>query len=90
MYRIVQSPDSHQHFRRSVQLSAIDDVLPDRDVHAVCRELGYAWRNRHLPPGCMVRSMVYRGLNPDRSITAVLADLAALAGTRLGGEVRGG
>jgi len=29
----------------------------------------------------MVGSMVYRGLHPDRSIAAVLADLAALAGT---------
>lgn len=80
MYAIVTATDSHQHFRRSVQLAAIDDVLPDRLVHSICRELGYAWRNRHLPPGCLVRSMVYRGLSADRSITAVLADLAALNG----------
>lgn len=79
MYPIVQAPDSQQHFRRSVQLAAIDDILPDRDIHAICRELGYAWRNRQLPPGCLVRSMVYRGLSPDRSIAAVVADLAALA-----------
>jgi hypothetical protein len=79
MYPIVQASASHQHFRRSIQLAAIDDILPDRDIHTICRELGYAWRNRHLPPGCLVRSMVYRGLNPDRSIAAVVADLAALA-----------
>jgi len=79
MYAIVHAPDLHQHFRRSLQLAAIDDVLPDEQVHAICRELGYAWRNRELPPGCLVRSMVYRGLNPDRSIPAVLADLAALS-----------
>lgn len=81
MYAIVNASDSHQHFHRSVQLAAIDDVLPDRDIHTLCQELGHAWRNRDLPPGCMVRSMVYRSLNPDRSIAAVLADLAALAGT---------
>lgn len=78
MYSIVNAQDSHQHFRRSVQLAAIDSVLPDREVHTICRRLGYAWRNRSLPPGCLVRSMIYRGLSPDRSITAVLADLASL------------
>ena len=80
MYPIVNTPNSHQHFRRSVQLAAIQTVLPDREVHKVCRDLGYAWRNRMLPPACLVRSMVYRGLHPDRSIAAVLADLASLAG----------
>ena len=79
MYAIVHAPDSHQLFRRSLQLAAVEDVLPDRDVHAICGELGYAWRNRHLPPGAVVRPMIYRGLSRDRSITAVLADLAALA-----------
>ena len=80
MYAIVNAPDSHQHFRRSVQLAAVQTVLPDREVHQVCRDLGYAWRNRMLPPACLVRSMVYRGLHPDRSIAAVMADLASLAG----------
>ena len=80
MYAIVNAPDLHQHFRRSVQLAAVQTVLPDREVHKVCRDLGYAWRNRMLPPACLVRSMVYRGLHPDRSIAAVLADLASLAG----------
>jgi len=80
MYAIVTAPDSHQHFRRSVQLAAVQEVLPDREVHQVCRDLGYAWWNRMLPPGCLVRSMVYRGLQADRSIAAVLADMASLAG----------
>jgi len=80
MYPIVADSPSHQHFRHSVQLAAIANVLPDNEVHQVCRDLGYAWRNRLLPPGCLIRSMVYRGLNPDRSIVAVLADLAALTG----------
>lgn len=80
MYAIVNAPNSHQHFRRSVQVAAVETVLPDREVHQVCRDLGYAWRNRMLPPACLVRSMVYRGLHPDRSIAAVLADLASLSG----------
>jgi hypothetical protein len=78
MYAIDNACCSHQYFRRSVQLAAIDGVLPDKEVHAICRELGYAWRNRELPPGCLLRSMIYRGLSPDRSIAAVLADMAAL------------
>ena len=80
MYAIVQPANSHQYFRRSVQLAAINDVLPDREVHEICAQLGYAWRNRELPPGCLVKSMIYRGLNRDRSIAATLADLAALTG----------
>ena len=80
MYAIVHDSNPHQLSRRSLQLAAIEDVLPDQEVHAICDELGYAWRNRQLPPGCLVRSMVYRGLSPDRSIVAVLADLAALHG----------
>lgn len=81
MYAIVTAPDSHQQFRRSLQLATVDAVLPDHEVHQVCRDLGYAWRNRLLPPGCLVRSTVYRGLHRDRSIAAVLADLASLAGS---------
>jgi len=78
MYAIVTDATSHQHFRRSLQLAAVEDVLPDHEVYALCRRLGYAWRNRLLPPGCLVRSMVFRGLHHDRSIASVLADLAAL------------
>lgn len=80
MYAIVTPRDPHQHFRHSVQLAAVETVLPDKDVHALCRRLGYAWRNRMLPPGAMIRSMVYRSLSRDRSIASVLADLAALTG----------
>jgi hypothetical protein len=53
MYRIDHTAVSHQHFRRSLSLAAIEDVLPDREIHSVCRELGYAWRNRQLPPATM-------------------------------------
>lgn len=78
MYAIDSAHESHQCFRRSVQLSAIEAILPDREVHGLCRALGFGWRNRRLPPGVLVRSMVYRGLHRDRSIASVLADLASL------------
>jgi len=78
MYAIVSGQESHQSFRRSVQLSALEEVLPNRQVHDLCHEPGFAWRNRQLPPGTLVRSMVYRGLHRDRSIASVLADLASL------------
>ena len=80
MYRIVHSPESPEQIRPSVQLATLDKLLPDREVEAICRDIGHVWRNRQLPPGPTVRSMVYRGLNPDHSIAAALADLAALSG----------
>ncbi len=80
MYRIVHSAESHQRIRRSLQLAALDKLLPDREVEALCRDLGHDWRTRKLPPGPTVRSMVFRGLHPDHSIAGMLADLAGLLG----------
>jgi len=80
MYRIVSSPRSPRVFRKSLQLAALEDLLPDHEIEAVCRDAGHTWRRRQLPPGPTVRSMVYRGLHPDHSIAAVLADLGALLG----------
>lgn len=80
MYRIVSPSRSHQEIPRSVQLAALEEHLPDAEIVQICRDIRHTWRNRKLPPGATVRSMVYRALNPDRSIAAVLADLAALAG----------
>lgn len=80
MYAIVPPGESHQQICRSVQLAALDDLLADAEVEALCRKLRHRWRRRQLPPGPTVRSMVYRGLHPDHSIAAVLADLAAQLG----------
>ena len=80
MYSIVTTPVPSRPFCKSLQLAALENLLPDAEIEAVCREIGHAWRNRQLPPGSTVRSMVYRGLHPDHSIAAVLADLAALLG----------
>jgi hypothetical protein len=79
MYRIVNPHREHQQFRRSIQLAAIDKQLPQSEITDVCRQLDYVWRKRRLPPEVLVRSMVYRHLNQDRSIAAVLADMAALS-----------
>jgi hypothetical protein len=80
MYRIDHSPASYQRNCRSLQLAALDALLPNREIEAICRDLGHEFRRRELPPGVTVRSMVYRGLHPDHSIPAMLADLAALLG----------
>jgi len=80
MYSIVASPVPSRSFRESLQLAALENLLPDVEVEGICRDIGHAWRNRRLPPGPTVRSMVYRSLHPDHSIAAILADLAALLG----------
>jgi hypothetical protein len=80
MYSIVASPVSCRPFHKSLQLAALHNLLPDAEIEAICLDIGHAWRNRQLPPGPTVRSMVYRGLHPDHSIAAILADLAALLG----------
>jgi len=81
MYSIVTTAVPSRSFRKSLQLAALEGLLPDAEVEAICRDIGHGWRDRKLPPGPTVRSMVYRGLNPDHSIAAVLADLAAMLGS---------
>jgi len=58
-------------------VAALNEYLSDTEIEALCRSLGHRWRQRTLGPGITVRSMVYRGLHPDRSIRATLLDLAA-------------
>ncbi|MFH0983466.1 MAG: IS4 family transposase [Planctomycetota bacterium] len=77
MHRIVHSPKVHQRIRRSLQLAALEPLLSDHDVEAICTKLKHPFRHRQLPPGVLLRSMVYRGLHPDHSIAALLSDLAA-------------
>jgi len=86
MYGIVGSRRSHRRFRRSLQLSALEEFLSDAEIEAICVEHGHAWRRRLLGPGDMVRSMVYRRLSRDRSIARVLADLAAIRSGEGGGS----
>ena len=75
--RIVNRQESHQDFSHSVPLAALDELLCGHEIETICRQLGHTWRNRQLPPLVTVRSMVYRGLSPDRSISATVAKLVA-------------
>lgn len=77
MYRIVPPSESHEHFCRSLPLAALEEHLPEEEIHEICHDLGHAWRARQLPPGVTIRSCVHRALNGDHSIAALLADLAA-------------
>ena len=77
MYAIDASPRTHHEFSPGVQMAALEQWLCDVEIEAVCHELGHRWRERIFPPAVTVRSMVYRRLHPNKSIRAMLADLAA-------------
>ena len=77
MYRIGKSAGSHQGFTGGVQLAALQQLLGDGEIEIICRQLGHTWRDRIFTPAVTVRSMIYRALNPDKSIRAALADLTA-------------
>ena len=77
MNGIVSATESHHVFDHPVQLAALQEHLSDAEIETICLQLGHNWRDRDLPPGVTVRSLIYRSLNPDKSIKATLADLAA-------------
>jgi hypothetical protein len=77
MNSIVTDSKSHHNFDRSFQVAALEKYLSDSEVEVICRQYGHRWRDRNLPPGVTVRSLVYRSLNPDKSIKGTLADLIA-------------
>jgi hypothetical protein len=77
MNGIDSAAKSHQQFQPTLQVAALQRHLSDDEIHAICRQLGHVWRDRTLPPGVTVRSLVYRSLHQDKSIKAVLADLAS-------------
>jgi len=85
MYRIVVSSRSPRQIRTSLQLASLAPLLPDGEIEGLCRGLGHTWRNRRLPPGTTLRSMVYRALHPDHSIAGMLADLGARLPVRFHG-----
>jgi len=62
------------------QLAALAAYLSDAEIESICHQLGHDFRRRRLPPGTLVRSIVYRSLHPDKSIKSTLADLAAGSG----------
>ena len=77
MYNIDKSAEYHQQFTHDIQLAALQELLTDGEIGLICHQLGHTWRDRIFTPAVTVRSMVYRALNPDKSIRAILADLAA-------------
>jgi hypothetical protein len=80
MHRIDKLADSHLGFSQGIQVAALQELLSDGEIELVCRHLGHRWRDRIFTPAVTVRSMVHRALNPDKSIRAVLADLAVADG----------
>ncbi len=77
MNGIDSAAESHQQFQSTLQMAALGKHLSDEEINTVCRQLGHVWRDRQLPPGVTVRSLVYRSLHQDKSIKAVVADLAS-------------
>jgi hypothetical protein len=78
-YSIDEGAGCHEQF----QVAALRELLSDEEIETICRQLGHTWRNRVFPPGVTVRSMAYRGLHSDKSIAAILMDMAA-GDSRLG------
>jgi len=72
-YSIDECAGCHEQF----QVAALRELLSDEEIETICRQLGHTWRDRVLPPGVTVRSMVYRGLHSDKSIETILMDMAA-------------
>jgi len=75
--RIGKSQASCPTFCQPVHLAALKDLLTDEEIEVVCSQLGHQWRNRIFTPAVTVRSLVYRSLNPDKTIENVLADMVA-------------
>ena len=69
-----------EKFGDRASLAALDRVLSNQEIDTICRQLGHTWRRRALSPAVTVKSMVYRGLHPDKSIATTLTDLAAASG----------
>ena len=68
-----------QFSRPKIDLAALENGLRDEEIETICRELGHRWRERVFGPTVTVRSIVYRGLHPDKSIRSVLTEMAATA-----------
>lgn len=77
MHFIDKFPRSQEEFRQALQGPVLRELLSDAEIETICLELGHVWRDRQLPPGVTLRSMVYRGLHPDKTIAHVVDHLAA-------------
>lgn len=75
------SMNTTQHkFKQKVQstpLNQFGSLLSDREIFTLCDLLEHQWRKSPLTPAVMVRSLVYRSLNPDKSIRQIVEELIA-------------
>jgi len=74
-------------FRQKIQnitLNQFGSLLSDSEIFTLCDILEHQWRTSPLSPPVMVRSLVYRSLNPDKSIRQIVEEL--IAGDMLRGE----
>lgn len=69
----------HASSRPTIDLAALQTHLTDDEIETICLELGHRWRVRIFTPPVTVRSIVYRGLHPDKAIEAVMIEMAANA-----------
>lgn len=62
---------------QSTSLNQFGSLLSDTDIFSLCDLLEHRWRTSPLTPPVMVRSLVYRSLNPDKSIRQIVEELLA-------------
>jgi len=65
--------------RPTIDIAALNDHLRDAEIETICDQHDHRWRERIFTPAVTIRSIVYRGLHADKSIHAVLTDMAATA-----------
>jgi hypothetical protein len=58
-------------------LNQFGSLLSDTEIFSLCDLLEHHWRTSPLTPPVMVRSLVYRSLNPDKSIRQIVEELIA-------------
>lgn len=76
------NPRASEEIRSAVSPKDLEPLLSEAEIETICRQFGHTWRQRLFTPAVTVRAMVHRGLHPDKSIAAVLTDLApTLRGT---------
>jgi hypothetical protein len=76
------NPRAAEEIRSHLTPRNLEPLLADAEIETICRQFGRTWRRRLFTPAVTVRAMIHRGLHPDKSIAAVLTELAAtLRGT---------
>jgi hypothetical protein len=62
---------------QSTSLNQFGSLLSDKEIFALCDLMEHQWRTSPLSPPVMVRSLVYRSLNSDKSIRQIVEELIA-------------